>query len=112
MNYNYSWWNKNKNNNNNNYWNKTNYSNYNTTTAKPVVETKEVEQEVVIQDNYTYLKNLLCKPKIETLEFTPYAWAKINCDISIFLVAQDILTPDITPFVYNHCRVSLTITEF
>lgn len=83
MSYNYSWWNKNKNNNNNNYWNKTNYSNYNTTTAKPVVETKEVEQEVVIQDNYTYLKNLLCKPKIEALEFTPYAWAKINCYINL-----------------------------
>ena len=64
MSYNYSWWNKNKNNNNNNSWNKTNYSNYNTTITKPVVETKEVEQEVVIQDNYTYLKNLLCKPKI------------------------------------------------
>lgn len=83
MSYNYSWWNKNKNNNNNNSWNKTNYSNYNTATAKPVVETKEVEQEVVIQDNYTYLKNLLCKPKIETLEFTPYAWAKINCYINL-----------------------------
>ena len=83
MSYDYSWWNKNKNNNNNNYWNKTNYSNYNTTTAKPVVETKEVEQEVIIQDNYTYLKNLLCKPKIEALEFTPYAWAKINCYINL-----------------------------
>lgn len=81
MSYNYSWWNKNK--NNNNSWNKTNYSNYNTATVKPVVETKEVEQEVVIQDNYTYLKNLLCKPKIETLEFTPYAWAKINCYINL-----------------------------
>lgn len=83
MSYNYSWWNKNKNKNNNNSWNKTNYSNYNTATVKPVVETKEVEQEVVIQDNYTYLKNLLCKPKIETLEFTPYAWAKINCYINL-----------------------------
>lgn len=82
MSYNYSWWNKNKNNNNNS-WNKTNYSNYSTATVKPVVETKEVEQEVTIQDNYTYLKNLLCKPKIETLEFTPYAWAKINCYINL-----------------------------
>lgn len=70
-----------------NSYNKTNYTNYNNCSSqvqtKPVAQTKEVETEVTIVDNYTFLKNLLCRPKYTTLEFTPYAWAKINCYINL-----------------------------
>lgn len=42
-----------------------------------------IVSDVSVHNNYTNLKNRYYSPLIDKLEFTPYAWVKLNCYINL-----------------------------